>query len=316
MDLDFDLKYRPETLDDVIGQKSAVATIRAWKHVPRAVLLSGHTGAGKTTLARIIVKTMLNVGATDLEEKNCGVVESPIDMVREIKATMGGAPLSGKHRVWIFDEVQTLSRQTAAQEALLKVLEDGPKHVYFFLCTTEPARLLAAIRGRCEPIAVRPIAEADLRQILARIIKAEGIKPAPSERVLDKIIDASTGSARNAVKLLQKIAGIESDADRLEAVGQLESVPEAFDLARCLLAYQGPPDWPTVQKLLADLKDVAPEGLRQIILAAARTSLLKPGAKNAAHFVKVITFMEQPLYDPPSGRAILAANCYRICVSK
>ena len=102
---DLDQKYRPDTLDAVVGQPEAVAALRAFRGaVPRALLFSGGTGCGKTTLARILCRTMA-VSRHDLQEKNCGVVESAIDLVRDINAQMSAYPMAGAKRVWILDEL-------------------------------------------------------------------------------------------------------------------------------------------------------------------------------------------------------------------
>ncbi len=313
---DYDLAYRPADLDSVVGQPDAVAVIKGWKKVPRCVLLSGQSGCGKTTLARIIVNTKLNVNRMDLQEKNCGVVESAIEMVRDINSGSTSAAI-GDHRVWILDEVQTLSRQKHAQEALLKVLEDSLPHIYFFLCTTDPQRLLPAIRGRCEHITLRSIPAVDMLVLLRRIVKAEKITPPPDERLLDRICDVAGGAARDAVKLLQKVAGIADNDARYSAIERVDAAKAAFDLAQELLPFKGgDPNWGGVCKVLAGLKDEDPEGIRQVVLATARSWLIKPGSKLAPLAAKVIAKLDLPFYDRNSGHALLALACYRIVMMK
>ncbi len=316
-DQDFDLKYRPGSLDDVVGQAPAVNVIRGWKKVPRCVLLSGNSGCGKTTLARIVVNQLLKVGRMDLRETNCGVVESAIDMVREINGSMSSAPMGGAHRAWVLDEVQTLSRQKFAQEALLKVLEECPPHVYFFLCTTDPKRLLPAIRGRCEHIELQSIAAPAMLPLLKRIAKAEKITPPPDDRLLDLICDRTNGAARDAVKMLQKVAGIADPAERLAAVDRVGDTKVAFELAQELLPFKGgAPNWAGVCKVLAGLKDEDPESIRQVILATARAWLIKPNSKIPELAAKVIAKLDEPFFDRNSGHALLALACYRIVVMK
>jgi DNA polymerase III delta prime subunit len=315
--LDFDLKYRPQTLAEVEGQSAAVAVVKAWKHVPRCVMLTGPTGTGKTSIARIIVKTKLDVGRMDLQEINCGEQESAIEMVREIGGAMSAAPMTGKHRVWILDECQTLSRMKFAQEALLKVLEECPSHVYFFLATTDPQRLLAAVRGRCEPVELKALSPTDLAKLVRRIADAEGLDPPLDDRLVDRIVDAADGAARNAVKLLQKVSGLTDPEARMAAVDRQGVTAAAFNLAQELLPFKGgAPSWPGVCKVLAAIRDEDPEGVRQVVLATARTWLIKPNSKLMEAAYKTIRNLEEPLYDKASGHALLAAACYRICFAR
>lgn len=311
---DFDLKYRPRTLDDVIGQEAAVSTIRGFGLVvPRCILFSGAPGTGKTTMARIISDTLLGVpeGSMDLAEKNCGVVESPIAMAREINSHMSAAPLEGKKRVWILDEVQTLSRQKASQEALLKVLEDCPQHVQFFLCTTDPQRLLKAIRTRCVEIAVKPLKATALAALIDRVATAELI--GVSSEVRARIIEGADGSARTAIKALQKIAGLEGTPNQLAALEGFGEESEVFALVKAVLFGSGP-NWTEIAKQLVEHEEEAPEGLRQMIVATARSMLLKGNKPKLCY--KVIECLAEPMYDQSSGKALLAARLWEICNSK
>lgn len=311
---DLDLKYRPRTLDEVVGQDAAVAAIKGFKVVPRCILFHGASGTGKTTLARIIAATMLGVpeGSMDLAEKNCGVVESPIEMAREINRHMSASPLEGKKRVWILDEVQTLSRQKASQEALLKVLEDCPQHVQFFLCTTDPQRLLKAIRTRCVEIAVKAIKPADLTKLVNNISRWEGI--AIGKDVVARIVEGADGSARSAIKALQKVAGIEDSDAQLTALEGFGDQAEVFALAKAVL-FGSRPDWAEIARLLKEHEEEAPEGLRLMILGTARSMLLKGGNK-APLCYKVIECLADPMYDVAAGRALLAARLWEVCHSK
>jgi DNA polymerase III gamma/tau subunit len=298
--------YRPAKLDDVVGQATAVKSLKAFKSVPHAILFHGPTGCGKTTLARIMAG---RVGCDitnrfDYGEVNCGVVESAIDMVRDIDRTMMGAPLCGTARVWILDEVQSLSRAKFAQEALLKVLEETPPHVYFFLCTTDPRKILAAIRNRCTEIVVKPIPPKELRGMLADVAARERVKA--SAELLDKIVDFAAGSGRRALVELEKVTGLPED-ERVDAVGAAGAERAAFDLVKALLPWKGKPQWTEVARVLKDVEDQEPEGLRQLVLSAARSALLKSGSPQA---YVTIDCLREPFWDQNSGRALLAARCY------
>lgn len=309
---DFDVLYRPHVLDDVVGQPDAVKVIRSWKSVPRCVLLHGGSGQGKTTLARIVTEEILGVplDGLDYKEINCGQVESALDMVREIGFQMTGLPLMGSKRVFVLDEVQILSGNNRAQQALLKVLEDCPTHVQFFLATTDPKKLLPAIRGRCVDVALKPIKEKELAALVGRIAEAEKLEM--DNEVVDRIVALADGAARNAVKALQKIADLKTDDERLESLGRgLGEDSDAFALAKALM-YSGKPTWSKVAEVLTKLDAHDPEGLRCMLLAAARTSLLKNGAATENAYT-VIEYLSDPCDDRRSGAALLAARCYAIC---
>lgn len=310
--IDYDLKYRPKTLDDMVGQPAAVAIVRGFKHYPRCILLHGEPGCGKTTLARIIADLM-KVSEFDYREKNCGMVESAVELVRSINGEMTSAPMMGEKLVWVLDEVQIFSKSKQAQETLLKVLEDPPPHVAFMLCTTDPKRLLPAIRSRCVAIELRSLTEPELELLVKRIAKLERITL--DQKVVDKITRNAGGSARNAVKLLQKVSGIADPDKQLAAVGgMLAGDVDEFGLVQALLPWKGVPNWKTVAAVLADVKESEPEGLRMMILASARAMLLK-GGENAPLASRVIRYLAEPLYDRNSGHALLANACWLACTA-
>jgi len=314
---DFDIKYRPRTLDQVVGQEAAVKAIKGFKgKIPRALLVHGQSGTGKTTLARIIAHDIMGVPpGMDMKEINCGVVESSIEMVRDINSQLTASPMFGSKRVWILDEVQTLSRQKYAQEALLKILEECPNHVQFFLATTDPKRLLAAVRNRCVEIAVRALKPAEITALVDRIAGAEKIPL--TDEVRERITSLAGGGARDAVKALQKIAGLRTEAEQLEALGAgFGEDGEEFEIVKALDLYRGGsgPNWGKVKEVLLTLDESDPEGIRCMILAAARTALLK--GSNPGLCYKVIMGLSEPMDDRRSGKAVLTARLWAACNSK
>jgi len=309
-------KYRPSKLDDVVGQPTAVKALKGFgDNVPHTVLFHGPSGTGKTTLARIAAGLVGcdTTQAFDYNEVNCGVVASALEMVRDIESNMRGAALACKARVWVLDEVQSLSRARYAQEALLKILEDTPRHVWFFLCTTDPGKILKTVRNRTTEVALKPVGEKELVALLTGVAKRE--KATVAADVVEAIVAAAAGSPRRALVELERAISL-PPADRLAAVGAQGAEKAAIDLARALL-WEGSPSWPAVAAVLKAVEDEDAEGLRQMLLACARTSLLKAkaGTPIAVRCFTLIDCLKTPFYDA-SGRALLASACYEVCTTK
>lgn len=305
-------RNRPQTLDGLIGQSVAVKTLQGLfaKKLPHTLLMQGPSGTGKTTTARIVA-TMLGCrpdNRFDYQEMNCGAVESPLDKVREIRGDMTGAGLGCDNRVYVLDELQTWSRAKGAQEALLKILEDTPQHVYFILATTEPKRIIPTILNRCTKITFHPVKPPDLTALVKRVCAAERLEVATD--VVAALVEAANGSPRAALVGLEAVAGL-PPAERLAAIGVQGVEKEAFDLVKVLVPFQGVPSWLKVSAVLSALEESDPESLRCMVLACARTRLLKGGA-DAPLCYKVIQCLRENYFDRNTGRALLAAACYNV----
>ena len=253
-------KYRPRTLRKFLGNEAVVRSLdevlnRDWSTIPHSFLFHGPTGCGKTTLARIIARRLGCKGA-DYKEIDSADFRG-IDTIRSIRKNLHFAPLESKCRIWVLDECHQLS--VDAQNALLKALEDTPSHVYFVLCTTEPQKLLATIRGRCHEYELSPLTEAETERLLRRVMKREKIK-VPDE-VVEQIVIDSMGHPRNALQLLDKVLGI-PESEMLKVVEQ-EAARQlgVVDLCRSLLRKES---WKKLTSKIAKVREGGgnPESIR------------------------------------------------------
>jgi len=232
----------------------------------------------------------------DFNELNCSDFRG-IDTVRDIRRMMSLAPSAGEVKIWLLDEVHKLSND--GQNAALKILEDTPDHVYFFLCTTDPDKLLKTLRTRCEPMPVEMFEEESLMKLLRRVVKKEGVEV--PEELLDSIVDNAQGSARFALVLLEKALSLDP-TDRVAAVKAASVAQhEAIELCRMLLRKEG---WQKVCATLRNLQD-DPESVRWAVLGYANAILTKK--KDHQAYVVLCAF-ENNFYD--SKKAGLTRACY------
>jgi len=221
-------KYRPQLFSEVIGQDHVTETLAgeviAGK-IAHAYLFAGPRGTGKTTTARILAKA---INCADLQPggEPCNVCNScvgitagtsmdvveldaashnKVEDVREIRVNVGTvASVGGARRVYILDEAHMLSR--AASNALLKTLEEPPEHAHFVLATTEPYKLPDTIRSRAQRFDFHAIGSEALVTHLAAVAGAEGIEASTDGLAL--IVRHATGSARDALSLLEQVAAM------------------------------------------------------------------------------------------------------------
>ncbi|KKU27577.1 MAG: polymerase III subunit gamma/tau protein [Microgenomates group bacterium GW2011_GWE1_47_12] len=239
MSMSLYLKYRPRTIDelDLASVRKTLEQIVTANKVAHAYLLTGPRGAGKTSAARVLArivnceknrnklgepcnecsacKSILNGSAVDFIEIDAASNRG-IDDIRELKEKIRLAPSQLSYKVYIIDEVHMLT--TEAFNALLKTLEEPPKHAIFALCTTETHKVPETIKSRCVPIQFGKASENEMKRSLSRVVAGEEKKI--SEEALSYLAKAVDGSFRDGVKALEiaLTTTMEVDLGRMEEV--------------------------------------------------------------------------------------------------
>lgn len=226
-------KYRPLTFDSVVGQQHIVSTLEhaiTEGRLSHAYLFCGPRGTGKTTMARILAKALLcrNAEAVRAEGasgcmpdgtcEECELIaegnhpdvyeldaasRTGVDNVREeIINSVNFAPVRGKYKIYIIDEVHMLT--TAAFNALLKTLEEPPAHVIFVLCTTDPQKILETILSRCQRFDFHRIGNEDIEHRLAYVCEQEGFDY--DDEALAIVARHAKGGMRDALSTLEQLS--------------------------------------------------------------------------------------------------------------
>ncbi len=297
-------KYRPASLDEVVGNEETVMALRGVlqkEDKPHAFLFYGPTGCGKTTLGRIVANE-LGCKGNDYREIDSADFRG-IDTIREIRKQTHFRPIQSKVRVWLIDECHKLTND--AQNALLKILEDTPKHVYFILATTEPQKLIPTIKGRCVQYAVSPLSDIQMKKLLRSIVKAENASL--DKIVYEQIVQDSLGYPRNAIQILEQVLATPTEKRLEVAKRSAEMQSQTIELCRALVNGDG---WKKISLILTGLKDEEPESIRRAILSYCSTVILKSSGLSALTIAKIMEEMVDPFYN--SGFPGLVFACYAI----
>ena len=303
-------KYRPQTLEEMVGSTETVKAIRdhfaqAPDRISHAHILYGDSGCGKTTLARAISHSIL--GATDMTIREINTANNRgIDTIREIIENMRMLPLGGKAVVYIIDEAHGLS--TDAKRTLLKPLEDTPAHVFFFLCTTNLNQLLKgdegkAIGTRATQWKVGKLTPRQISRLVMSVAEKEKYETLDDE-LMDAIIEAADGSPRAALVALEKIMATTDRETQLKVLqsGIMED-PEMIDLCRALINRK---PWGDIAAQLSRLKISAqdPEQTRRAVTGYMSAVLLKKYSSQAALCLEAFS---ENTYDNGFPGLVLAA---------
>lgn len=303
--VDLARKYRPSTLDEFYGNsvlKNTLKSLITRNKIPQQILFFGPKGCGKTTLSRLCAR-YLNCSEFDLKEIDVADFRG-IDSVREIRRTMGTKPMKGAVKVYILDEVALLGRggdsaKNEAQSCLLKALEEPPKHVYFFLCTTDPQNLISTLKSRCVQYQVSTLSPKQIVDLLNHVCEQERVEL--PKKVSVQIARDSLGHPRDALKILEKIIHLNED-DMLEAAQQeAEKREQTITLCRALMEKKS---WKQIADILKNI-DEDPEAVRRKIRGYFASVLLND---NAVGFIVLDTF-KQAFYNT-DGRNELIRGCY------
>ncbi len=218
-------RYRSQTFDDVVGQDAAAQTLKnaiESGRVAHAYLFTGTRGVGKTTMARILAKSLNCLKAKGPTVKPClqcdscvsintgedldvieidGASNNSVDNIRDLRQNAIYRPARSRFKIYIIDEVHMLT--TSAFNALLKILEEPPDHVKFIFATTEPNKVLPTIQSRCQRFDFTNIHHETIAAQLRKILKEEKIKY--EDDLIIHLSRLANGSMRDALSLLDQL---------------------------------------------------------------------------------------------------------------
>ena len=250
-------KFRPKTFDELIGQEHIVKTLTnqiTTGRIGHAYLFCGSRGTGKTTTAKIFAKainceTPINGSPCGVcptckalaEQNNLDILEidaasnNRVDNVRELRDKVQYPPVAGRYKVYIIDEVHMLS--TEAFNALLKTLEEPPKHAVFILATTEQHKLPATILSRCMRFDFKLVSDKEIASLIKRIYTEVGVSY--EDDAVMKIARSGEGSVRDALSVADLCVSIGSEkltySGVIEVLGASDN-EKTYQLAKAVLA--------------------------------------------------------------------------------
>jgi DNA polymerase III gamma/tau subunit len=291
--VDWHIKYRPSTLEDVIGQDSVVSNIKHKLETgfPHVILFIGPSGVGKTTLARIIAD---RIGCENQYVKEVdAATNSGVAEVRALTSDLAYTTFTGGKKMVIIDECQSLS--TKAWEALLKVTEEPPPHVFFVFCTTEAHKVPKTIKTRSTEYILRDIDDENLEILLSTVAEQEGMTLDDAALdLIDLSVKEAFGSARQSIVNFSKVVNCQNLKEAESLFGYAEKSKEIIDFCRHLAykcsgldSYEASLEqWNKAVKILRDT-DKSAESIRLTIVNYT-AKVLTGNTKDPIHFLNIL----------------------------
>lgn len=242
-------KYRPTNFDEVVGQTHIIQTLKnaiVQNRIAHAYLFCGPRGTGKTSIAKIFAKTL---NCTNSQDAPCGVCENckmaangshpdiieidaasnnGVDEVRNLIDKVKYAPMQGKYKIYIIDEVHMMT--SGAFNALLKTIEEPPAHVIFIFATTEPNKVLPTIISRCQRFDFNKVSMHDIKYRLSGVCKNEGIEI--DENGLTLIAQLADGGMRDALSILDQCVAYCSSHIDVNDIRKIYGVVTSEDIGK------------------------------------------------------------------------------------
>ena len=242
-------KYRPTNFDEVVGQTHIIQTLKnaiVQNRIAHAYLFCGPRGTGKTSIAKIFAKTL---NCTNSQDAPCGVCENckmaangshpdiieidaasnnGVDEVRNLIDKVKYAPMQGKYKIYIIDEVHMMT--SGAFNALLKTIEEPPAHVIFIFATTEPNKVLPTIISRCQRFDFNKVSMHDIKYRLFVVCKNEGIEI--DENGLTLIAQLADGGMRDALSILDQCVAYCSSHIDVNDIRKIYGVVTSEDIGK------------------------------------------------------------------------------------
>ena len=274
-------KYRPKNFDEVVGQKVTIQILKNAienNHISHAYLFYGPRGTGKTSIAKILSRTIncespkngvpcekcdsckisIEPGCVDIIEIDAAS-NNGVDEIRELKNKISFVPSELRYKVYIVDEVHMLS--TGAFNALLKTLEEPPEHAIFVLATTELQKVPLTIISRCQTLEFRKIDAQSMTQKLEEISTKEKIDI--DDAALSEIAKYSNGGLRDAIGLLEKAAAYTDKTITANTIKEISGNVSEQDLNDFITLFQNK----NIEQLIVKINDFYNEGIDLLKLA-------------------------------------------------